>query len=106
MVPAWGPRASGHTGRAPEKIGPAWRGAWHELRDVFRSHLETGSVPKGVISGDGPLAQSYDRGQGGKPVPCRYDIIVAAPDISVASASTFTSSQRLSAATMPWSWRS
>jgi hypothetical protein len=59
----------------------------HQLRDVLRTYLAARPDEMQQLRAarpQGPLAMSYVRGQQqGKPTPCRYDVICAAPDFQV-----------------------
>lgn len=58
----------------------------HDLRDVFREYVSTDPARWDAVEStypDGPLAISYDRGKGGRSVPCRYDVILASPEFHV-----------------------
>lgn len=56
----------------------------HGLRDVFREWVERSPERLDAIRTDrpdGPLAVSYRRGRGERAVDCRYDVILASPEI-------------------------
>ena len=64
-------------------LGPA---PAHALRDVYRETVERDASRMRVIATerpDGPLAVSYVRGRGERAVECRYDFVLASPDIRV-----------------------
>ena len=61
----------------------------HSLRDVYRELVERDPALAASIEADrplGPLAVSYRRGRGERAVDCRYDSILASPDVAVLAA--------------------
>lgn len=61
----------------------------HTLRDVYREVVERDPARAASIEAArplGPLAVSYRRGRGDRAVDCRYDSILASPDIAVRAA--------------------
>ncbi len=58
----------------------------HQLRDVFRVHLENSPAELArtiAARPNGPLAVSYIRGNRRRMTECRYDFIYATPDLAV-----------------------
>ena len=61
----------------------------HDLRDVFREVVERDPDRRATIAAerpDGPLAVSHVRGHGERATPCRYDFVLASPDVAVVDA--------------------
>jgi exonuclease III len=75
-------------------ISPEWEGAWHDLKDTFRTYLEANPDQTGSVSEKGPLARSYNRGHGDKEAWCRYDFIYATPNLSATTVNYLSEESR------------
>lgn len=62
----------------------------HGLVDVYRRYLDDHPAERDAVHRErpaGPLAVTYDRGHGGRSIPCRMDRLYATPDVGVRSVS-------------------
>jgi endonuclease/exonuclease/phosphatase family metal-dependent hydrolase len=58
----------------------------HDLRDVYREVLDADPQRRAEVLAehpDGPLAVSHLRGRGGQRTACRYDHVLASPELAV-----------------------